>query len=133
MDSILILQTILLGLTAAVLGAVFWSVWGTVLALRSKVRAHALLTAEADEELRFLKERVERWEQQGMSSKELDQASEVIEKKVARLPDRDRRIIRKGLRQQNRIGAERFLKELLGAASPHNHNVSPHNHNVVSP
>jgi hypothetical protein len=84
-----------------------------VLAIRSKVRARELLRSQADYHLRLLQERLLT---QPPSPEELAAGLKTIEKIIENLPARDRKVIAEGLHQQNRVGAERFLKELIGDA-----------------
>jgi hypothetical protein len=98
--------------------AILYSLMKAVFAIRSKAKVRDLLQSKArtDKRLRDYQERLLAHEQ--IEPDELASALKAVEETIAKLPDQERRVINKGLHQQNRAGAERFLKEVLGRREP---------------
>src|SRR6266446_3943822 len=88
-----------------------------VFAVRSKVRARVLLESEAQFNQQLLSVRRRLIQFQDIDPVELAALLKMIESKLGSLPDGDRKVISEGLRQSNKVGAERFLKEVVGVDS----------------
>jgi len=108
-SAMLTFATALIGLATAV-GAVEIG-----RALRAKQRTHWLLMNEAlsDNELRQL---IERAAKGTLPEFETEHACKLIESKLARLDETDRKFIHQGLTQTNRVGAQRYCHEMLTGA-----------------
>jgi hypothetical protein len=84
------------------------------LALRAKMRAQFLLqeTLVKDVELqRALASLVN----PKLTIEEQERMCREIESRIAQLSVQDRKFVEEGLRQQNRVGAQRYIRELVGA------------------
>lgn len=104
-------------IVAIVLLTTIYSGWKTALALRAKMRANAILQEDefSDKELRMLI--TELRHQRKLTLEQQDLLSKAIQSKLAeRLSEKDQKIVEEGLHQSSVRGAQRFIKELAGAA-----------------
>jgi hypothetical protein len=104
-------------IVAIVLVTTIHSGWKTALALRAKMRANAILQEDeaGDMELRMLIAKVRH--QRKLTLEQQDLLSKAIQSKLAkRLSEKDQKVVEEGLHQSSVRGAQRFIKELAGAA-----------------
>lgn len=105
-----IMLSLIAGVIAGSASIVTWV--KTAQALRAKHRLNYLLKKEAlrDSDISALLYVIS--SREGVSEKELERLVSIIEQKISILPKEDQSLIGEGLRQGNREGVNRYLREV---------------------